>query len=146
MRKIMGVEGACRSPNGGGVLCCMLSIYSRTPSPPPVFILLPSCQIFRQTGQKGAKINISLVGFVLPPRNRRPKTAKTKIYFTFGVVGLPVVALHLGRWSCPLVQACRLQDQQGVSSGPLVVCSLPYVRFHAMLAVDCLQICPYLAF
>ena len=35
----------------------MLSIYSRTPSFHPLLSLLPSCQIFRQTGQKGAKVN-----------------------------------------------------------------------------------------
>lgn len=56
----------------------------------------------RIRGKKGAKSNICLPAFVSPRENRRPKEAKTKIYFTFGAFVAFVVALHLGRWSCPL--------------------------------------------
>ena len=80
----MGMKGTCRSANRGGCPLLYAPIYSRTPSLPPVFILLPSWQIFRQAGQKGARTNISLVGFVLPPRNRRQGRAKSKHIFGSG--------------------------------------------------------------
>lgn len=41
---------------------------------------------------------------VFSRENRRPKRAKTKIYFTFVGCRAYVVALHLGRWWCPLIQ------------------------------------------
>lgn len=56
-------------------------IYSRTPSPPPVFILLPSWQIFSQSGQKGAKVNIYFLVFVSPSYFARQQTAKSKHIF-----------------------------------------------------------------
>ena len=34
--------------------------------------------------------------------DRRPKTAKFKIYLSFEGAGVSVVALSLGRWWCPL--------------------------------------------
>ena len=53
-----------------------------------------------------------------------------------------VVALLACILACPLVQACRLS---GLSS-PFVACSLPFVRYLALLLVHCLQIWLYFAF
>ena len=39
---------------------------------------------------------------------RRPKTAKFKIYLSFEACRASVVALSLGRWSCPLVSCGRV--------------------------------------
>ena len=79
VRKIMGVEGAGRSPNGGGVPFCMLSLYSNrllsTQSLPESSITPPG-QKGIELGQKGAKSNIYLLGFVSPRENRRQQTAK----------------------------------------------------------------------
>ena len=49
---------------------------------------------------------------------------------------------HLGRWSGSLGH----QDLPEVGSGPLVACSLLFVRFPALLSVRCLQIWLYFAF
>ena len=48
--------------------------------------------------------------------------------------------------ACPLVQAFEAQDLPEVGAGPLVVCSLAFVRFVALLSVRCLQIWLYFAF
>ena len=57
VRKIMGAKGSCRSLNGGG---CPFSYALRTSSGLLLscsLSCLPSRQIFRQSGQKGAKVN-----------------------------------------------------------------------------------------
>ena len=56
--------------------------------------------------------------------------------------------LWLPAFGLSLVQAFRLsgvQDLPDVGSGPFVVCSLPFVRFVALLLVRWLHICPYFA-
>ena len=79
VRKIMGAKGSCRSPNGGG---CPFSYALHTanevlfPPTAPSLFFLQSCQIFRQTGQKVAKMNFFLLAFVFSRENRRPQGAK----------------------------------------------------------------------
>ena len=56
VRKIMGAKHSCRSPNGGGYpFLYALHIANGVLFHPP--FLPSSCQIFRQTGQKVAKVN-----------------------------------------------------------------------------------------
>lgn len=73
---------------------------------------------------------------------RRPKTAKTKIYFTFGAFG---VALSLGRWSCPPVRRCAGFEASGPARVPAlvapVVCSLPFVPLLPLLSCNTGKIC-----
>ena len=49
-------------------------------------------------------------------------------------------------WRAHWSRGCRLQDLPDAGSGPLVVRSLPFVRFPALLAVHLLEIWLYLAF
>lgn len=76
----MGVKGVFAPQIGGGVLCCMLSIYQ------PAFInsrhlsessITPQGQKSIESVQKGAKSNIYLLVFVLPRDFRRQREAKT---------------------------------------------------------------------
>lgn len=101
----MGVEGACRSANGGG--CPLLHalyisngfIYSR------LFPESPALQKVKKAskqGKKGQKLDFIWIALVFPRENRRQQTAKFKIYLSFEDCRASVVALSLGRWSCPL--------------------------------------------
>ena len=124
VRKIMGVEGAGRFPNGGGGYPFLHAFYianrhlfasGKFQSPPafPAFIV---AHFQPKQVENRSKSNIFLLVFVSPRENRRPKTAKTKIYFTFGafVVLLSssfvvAVVVSIGcRWSGSL----WLQDLQ----------------------------------
>ena len=61
-RKIMGVEGACRSAKGGGVPFCLISIYQAGIHSP----LLPESPAFQkgiESGQNRSKMNKFLVCF-----------------------------------------------------------------------------------
>ena len=77
--------------------------------------------------------------------NRRQKRAKFKIYFSFEGCRASVVALSLGRWSCPLGAGLPASGPAGVGSGPLVVCSvplsLPFVPLLLLLSCISLEIC-----
>lgn len=54
----------------------------------PAFLSPPSClpswQIFKQSGQKGAKVKIYLLAFVFSRENRRPKGQNTNIFLKYG--------------------------------------------------------------
>ena len=77
----MGMKGTCRSANrGGAATFCTLSIY-----PASHFVLLPSClpswQIFKQSGQKGTKMNFYLVRFGVFSGKSETTIGKILIYF-----------------------------------------------------------------
>ena len=131
----MGAKHSFRSPNGGGVPFCMLPGCS-----PAAPFLLASMQIFRQSGQNRAKVNFFLLALVFSRENRRPKTAKVKIYLSFEGAGLPLWLSLCGgdgvHW-VQVVGASRLQDLPDAGGGPPVVCSLPFGRLVALLAVQC---------
>ena len=79
VRKIMGVEGSCRSLNGGVSLFYAPSpLYLGAPFCPPA--LLPSMQIFRQSGQifgkNGQKLDFIWCGLVFSREFGRPQRAK----------------------------------------------------------------------
>lgn len=74
-RKIMGVKGSCRSPNGG-VSLFVCSPYSKGRS----FAPAPDSSTGSKRHQnraKGAKVKIYLLALVFSRENRRPKRAKT---------------------------------------------------------------------
>ena len=107
---------------GVGVLCWWLShiaghslcsLPSRVRQP-------PSWQIFRQSGQKGAKVNFYLLGFVLPPRNRRQQRAKSKHIFESGCkagAGCGSACLPLRVPTCAGLQASGPAGCWRLSSG-----------------------------
>ena len=73
----MGAKHSFRSPNGGGIpFLYAPHISSRLPLSSLPF-LLSSWQIFRQNGQKWAKVNFFLLAFVFSRENRRQQGAKT---------------------------------------------------------------------
>ena len=149
----MGVEGSCRFPNGGG--CPFLhAIYianRRLFAPcsrvlrhterakawhsfafyslsPPALHKGKSVSNQGESGKNRAKVNIYLLVFVSPRENRRLKTAKTKIYFTFGgcrasrcgsLFGAVLVSTG-GRWSdysCYFADVSKIgQDSAGCSA------------------------------
>ena len=77
VRKIMRVEGTCRSANGGVSLFVCSPYSTGLPFclpfclPESSFLSPPSWQIFEQSGQNRAKVNIYLLVFVSPRENRR---------------------------------------------------------------------------
>lgn len=97
VRKIMGVEGTCRSANGGGCpFLQALYISNRhlfTPSTPRVLHHSTISKRYRNR----SKVNIYLLDFVSPPRIWRQRKAKSKHLFEkwvqsgcrFGAGGLP---------------------------------------------------------
>ena len=67
---------------------------------------------------------------------RRQQRAKFKIYLSFEGARASVVALSLGRWSCPLgagLPAFEAAGPAGVGSDPLVVCSLPFCPLYCLV-------------
>ena len=82
-------------------------------------LCLQSWHIFKQSWQKVAKMNFYLARLVFSRENRIPKRAKFKIYLSFEGCRASVVALSLGRWSCPLGA-----NMQGFRWS-FVVCSVP---------------------
>ena len=58
-------------------------------------------------------MNFFLLAFVFSRENRRPKTAKFKIYLSFEDCRASGVALSLGLWWCPLVQAFEASGPAG---------------------------------
>ena len=84
VRKIMGVEGAWRSPNGGGVSLSYALHIARSPyflQLLRVPFLLSSWQVFRQSGQKVAKVRFSLVVVGVFSGKSETKGGKNLIYF-----------------------------------------------------------------
>lgn len=74
------------------------------------------------------------------------KGQNTNIFLKVGA-GLGLVVCLFGVPTGPEVgRASRLQDLPDAGGGPLVVCSLPFVRFTALLLLVCLQIWLYFAF
>ena len=152
----MGAKRSCRSPDGGGVpLLCFIALISGHSllSSCSLPFLLPSCQIFRRTGQifgkKGQKLDFLWCGLVFSRENRRRQRAKFKIYFNFEGCRASGVALSLGRWSCPLGAGGRLFvdcPRSGRVFPPFVVRFLPFVRLSTLCLSCCLQIWLYFAF
>ena len=114
----MGVEGACRSANGGGVPFCMLSIYQAGFHLPllPDSSGTPPGQKGIESGQKGSKVNEFLVCFGVFSGFSETTNGESEIYFGFGafVVLLSssfvvaVVVSTCGRWWCPPSAGGRL--------------------------------------
>ena len=105
-------------------------------------------------GKNGSKVNFFLLVFVLPRDFRRQQTAKSKHIFEIeeGKRGVEVVGcLPFGVPTCTgfrglrtcrrlalVLSWCRLsrvQDLRSAGSGPLVVCSVAFVLFLALLLV-----------
>ena len=76
-RKIMGVEGSCRSPNGGGVPLVVCSPYSRALPLLPAFPALVVSN-FQTIGQNRAKVRFYLLGLVFSRDFGRQERAKIK--------------------------------------------------------------------
>ena len=86
VRKIMGAEGTCRSPNGGGVpflyaLQIIHRLYitnqhSLTPASQGVLNHTIGADFQPESGKNRSKVNIYLIDFVSPREDRRPKRAK----------------------------------------------------------------------
>lgn len=108
------MKGTCRSANGGGVPSFMLFLHiaghplSASPS-----ILSGSHSV--QKGSKRGKSKCFFGGcLVFSRENRRPKTAKFKIYLIFEDCRASGVALSLWRWSCPLGAGVQGAGASGV--------------------------------
>ena len=141
----MGVEGTCRSANGGGVPLCRL---------PYIAGLLPcipsssSCPCSHRgkfsaiRGKIGRKLDFLWCALVFSRENRRQQRAKFKIYLRFEGCRASGVALSLGRWWCPLGAG----GAGSRASGVLRCVFRPFVRSLALLVVRCLQIWLYFAF
>ena len=124
---------------GGGVHFCMPSTYSKTPFSSSSILLLrvpfslPSCRIFRQSGQifgkKGQKLTFICLPWCFLGKIGDRKRQKPNIFLKCGCsrCGAGGRLLGLLSWR-PLVQACRLSG--------LVLCfrgvSPPFVRFPAL--------------
>ena len=78
--KLWGLKALGAPQIGGGIPFCMLSTY-QTGFSFPLSFLLSSCQMFRQTGQKGAKMNFSLVYFGVFSGFSETRRGKNLIYF-----------------------------------------------------------------
>ena len=146
VRKIMGVKGSCRSANRGGVsLFYALSAYSKVASVLPAFIL-SGRQFSVHRGKFSAKQGKSefffgvlwcFLGIFGDKKGRN-----LNIFFNCGAgVGCRVLLW----WRCFIVSTgpevgrlSMLQDLPEVGSGPLVVCSMPFARFPALLVVHCI--------
>ena len=149
----MGVNTLDALAIGGGVpLLCFISLISGHSllSSCSLPLLLPSWQIFRQSGQifgkKWQKLDFIWYALVFSRDFRRPKEAKFKIYLSFEGARASVVALLCWRWSCPLGAGgagAGLPVFCGVCSVPF---SLPFVRFTALLSLCWLANMPYSAF
>ena len=98
----MGAKHSFRSPGWGGYpflyalyIANGALFHPAAPSPFPA-------PIVANFQQNRAKVRFYLLALVFSRENRRPKTAKFKIYLIFGDCRASVVALSLGRWWCPL--------------------------------------------
>ena len=129
VRKIMRVEGTCRSANGGGWSLFVGSPYIRHPllSSGLSLSCLSSGQKASETGQKGQKLHFLWCALVFSRCFARPKGAKFKYIFesegkkTGGGGRLPAFwRVHWSRGG----RAFETQDLPEVGSGPLVACSL----------------------
>ena len=108
----MGVKGSCRSPNGGGwVSFVAYSLYTNrpilTPGTPASSGTLKG-QKGIESGQKGAKVNFYLFGFVLPRDFRRQESAKCKDIFEIAGRRAGVEVVGCLPSSCPLGAGVRL--------------------------------------
>lgn len=107
-RKIMGVEGSCRAPNGGGCPFCML------PGCPgcPGCSLLPSWQIFRQSGQifgkKWQKLTFICLAWCFLGKIGDNKGQKSNIFWKVDTMRVLGGALLVCLLACPLVAGGRL--------------------------------------
>ena len=134
----MGAEGSCRSPNGGG---CPFS-YALHIAKGTSFFQHSTRAKGHQIRAKRAKVNFFLLAFVFSRDFRRQKTAKVKIYFTFGGCrgfrcGSPFVAVVVST-GCRWCRVHGLLVSCGVCSVPL---SLPFVPLLHFLSCISLEIC-----
>ena len=100
----MGLKTLDSPAIGGGVSIFVCSLYSKGASVLPAFIL-SGCQFSDNRGKfsvKQAKVRFYLLALVFSRENRRPKTAKFKIYLIFEGCRASVVALLACRLACPL--------------------------------------------
>ena len=95
----------------------MLSIYQAGFYSPllPESSITPQGQKGIESGQKGSKVNIYLLGFVSPREFRRPKTAKVKYILGLGL------SLWLSLWGGGGATGCRWC----APAPSLWVCSVP---------------------
>ena len=113
---------------GGGVPFCMLPDApgcSRSPLP----FLPPSCQIFRQTVQKGAKVNFYLMCFCVLSGFSETRRGKNEILFYFwGFRGAAFILFCGGGGGVHWVQVVGVQGLP-VSCGVCVPSLYPYLSF-----------------
>ena len=99
------------SPNRGGVPSFMPSLHIAK-GLPPAFLsppsLLPSWRIFKQTGQKGAKMNFSCLILSYLGKIGYRNSQNTNIFLKCGCRWWGWCSSRGGVSSCPLVQVCRL--------------------------------------
>lgn len=117
------------------------------PSSSPVVNFQPIGANFRQ---KGAKVNdfLGVLG-VFSGKSETEKGKNKNLFYFRGFRGAAFILFCGGgggvHW-WQVAQGAGAQDLPEVGFGPLVVCSLPFVRSLALLVVGCLQICLYLRF
>ena len=115
----MGVKGACRSANRGGVPLCMLSIY-QAGFHSPLLPESPALQKGIKSGQNRSKVNIYLLGFVSPREFRRQQTAKSKHIFEMQE------GKQAERWPAVCLSSCPLGGRWCAHAPSLWVCSVPF--------------------
>ena len=84
VRKIMGAKGSCRSPNGGGVPFCVLSVHQAGfsfPSPFPALFPAPIVPDFRTIRAKRGKNEFFLACFCVFSGKSETKGGEILIYF-----------------------------------------------------------------
>ena len=134
----MGVDSFFHPKIGGGWLFLpTLYISSQLSFASAPWLPQPSQgQKSIESGQKVAKVNIYLLGFVSPREFRRQETAKFKIYLNFEGAGASVVALSLGRWWCPLGAGGALLLPLFGRVPSLSPCLCPLSRFPFLLCLS----------
>ena len=141
----MRVEGTCRSANRGGgwLFLYALSISNMLAFTPDYFRTLRHSpgQKGIKSGQNRSKVNIYLLDFVSPRGSRRREVSKSKHIFEIWcecvVSCAPLVVAFIVSTGPEVCRLSRLQDLLEVGSGPLVVRSMPFARFTALLVVHC---------
>ena len=145
-RKIMGAKPSCRSPGWGGCpFFYALHIPNGVLFPPP--FPAPSRQIFRQSGQKRAKVNDFLVVLGVFSGFSETENGKNKDLFYFrGLQALPWWLSIGGGGRAHWVQvgrASRVSDSLLVCSAPF---SLPFVLSVAFAFLQYPRNMPLFAF
>ena len=107
-------------------------------------------ETLRKQGKTGQKLIFICSVLSHPRKIGDNKRQKTNIFLKRGCkvcAGCGSACLPFGvSTGAEVGRVSRLQDLPEVGSGPLVVCSLPLVRFSALLSLRCLRIWLYFAF